>query len=206
MNAIKNWPRPLTPTEIRSFLGLSGYYRRFMDGFATIASPFTTLTQKSVKIEWSIACQRSFQFLKHWLTCVLVLTLPEYNKGFIVYCDAARVGMGYVLIQHGNVITYASRQLKVHERNYPSYDLRLATVVVALKIWRHYLYGVHVDVHTDHKSLQYVFTQKKLNLRQRRWLELLKDYGMSVLYHPDKANVVADALSRMTMGSVSHLD
>ena len=110
-----------------------------------------------------------------------------------------------VLMQHGKPIAYVSRKLKVHERNYPTHDLELAVVVFALKIWRHYLYGVHVDVFTNHKSFKYVFTQKELNLRQRRWLELLKDYEMSVLYHPDKANVVAEALSRMTMGSVSHL-
>ena len=110
-----------------------------------------------------------------------------------------------MLMQHGKVIAYASRKLKVHERNYPTHDLELASVVFALKIWRHYLYGVHVDVYTDHKSIHYVFTQKELNLRQIRWLELLKDYDMSVLYHPDKDNVVADALSRMTMGSVSNI-
>ena len=94
----------------------------------------------------------------------------------------------------------------MHERNYPAHDLELAVVVFALKIWRHYLYGVHVDVYTDHKSIQYVFTQKELNLRQRRWLELLKHYDMSVLYHPGKDNVVADALSCMTLGSVSHVE
>ena len=100
-------------------------------------------------------------------------------------------GLGCVLMQHGKVIAYASRQLKTHEKNYPTHDLELAAVVFALKIWRHYLYGVHVDVFTDHKSLQYVFTHKDLNLRQRRWLELLKEYDMSVMYHPGKANVVA---------------
>ncbi|WMV58185.1 hypothetical protein MTR67_051570 [Solanum verrucosum] len=99
-------------------------------------------------------------------------------------------------MQNGKVIAYASRQLKVHEKNYPTHDLELAVVVFALKIWRHYLYGVHVDIFTDHKSLQYVFTQKELNLRLRRWLKLLKDYDMSIRYHPGKANVVADALSR----------
>ena len=115
------------------------------------------------------------------------------------------MGLGCVLIQHGKVVVYASRQLKVHE-NYPTHYLELASVVFALKIWRHYLYGVHVDVHTDQKSIQYVFTQKELNLQQRRMLELLNDYDMSVLYHPDKANVVADALCRITMGSVPHVD
>ena len=110
-------------------------------------------------------------------------------------------------MQEKNVIAYASRQLKVHERNYPTHDLELAAVVFALKQWRHYLYGVKCEVYTDHRSLQYVFTQKYLNLRQRRWMELLKDYDITILYHPRKANVVADALSRKaeSMGSLAHL-
>ena len=114
--------------------------------------------------------------------------------------------MGYVLMKNGKVTACASRQLKIHERNYPTHDLELVVVVFALKIWRHYLYGVHVDIFTDHKSLQYVFTYKELNLRQRSCLELLKDYEMIILYHPGKANMVVDALSRMTMGSTTHVE
>ena len=109
-------------------------------------------------------------------------------------------------MQHWKVVAYESRQFKVTKKNYPAHDLQLAAVVFAFKIWRHYLYGVHVDVYTDHKSLQYVFTQKNLNLRQIRLLELFKDYDMSVIYNPGKANVVADGLSRMTVGSVSHVE
>ena len=108
-------------------------------------------------------------------------------------------------MQHGKVIVYASRQLKPHEKNCPTYDLELASVVFAFKIWRHYLYRIHVDLFTDHKSLQYVFIKKYLNLHQRRWLELLKDYDMSVLYHPGKENVVTDSFSRVSMGSVTHV-
>ena len=107
-------------------------------------------------------------------------------------------------MQDGKVIAYASRQLKIHEKNHPTHDLELAVVVFVLKLLRNYLYGVHVDVFTDYRSLQYVFTQRKLDLRQRGLLELLKDYDMSVHYHPGKANVVADALSRLSMGNVSH--
>ena len=109
-------------------------------------------------------------------------------------------------MQHGKLIAYASMKLKVHEKNSPTHDLDLDDVVFALKLWRYYLYGVNVDVFTKHKSLQYMFTQKELNLRQRRWLEFLKDYDMSVLYHPGIDNVVADTLSRMTMGSVYHVE
>ncbi|WMV32801.1 hypothetical protein MTR67_026186 [Solanum verrucosum] len=183
-DVIRNWPRPLTPSDIRSFLGLAGYYRRFVNGFSSIASSMTKLTQKKAKFEWTDECERSFQTLKDKLVSAPILSLPDGLEGFVVYCDASRVGLGCVLMQNGKVIAYASRQLKVHEKNYPTHDLELAAVVFSLKIWRHYLYGVHVDVFTDHKSLQYVFTQKDLNLRQRRWLEFLKDYDMSVHYHP----------------------
>src|SRR5687767_13304654 len=181
-------------------------YRRFVEGFSSISSPLTKLTQKKEKFQWSLDCEKSFQELKDRLTKAPVLTLPEGSDGFVVYCDASKIGLGCVLMQNGKVIAYASRQLKVHERNYPTHDLELAAVVFALKNWRHYLYGIHVDVFTDHKSLQYVFTQKDLNIRQRRRLELLKDYDMSVLYHLGKANVVADPLSRLSMGSTSHIE
>ncbi|KAH0776452.1 hypothetical protein KY290_007863 [Solanum tuberosum] len=196
IEAVPNWPRPTSPTDIRSFLGLAGYYRRFVEGFSSIASPLTRLTQKTMKFQWSEACEKSFQELKKRLITAPVLTLPEGTQGFVVYYDASRVGLGFVLMQNGKVIAYASRQLKVHEKNYPTHDLELAVVVFDLKIWRHYLYGVYVDIFTNHKSLQYVLTQKELNLRQRRWLELLNDYDLSILYHPGKANVVADSLSR----------
>ena len=163
----------------------------------------TRLTQKAAKFQWTDACERSFQLLKDKLTTAPVLTLPEGPDGYVIYCDASGVGLGCVLMQHGKVIAYASRQLRKHEKNYPTHDLELAVVVHALKIWRHYLYGVHVDIYTDHKSLQYIFKQKELNLRQRRWLELLKDYDVDILYHPGKENVVADALSRKSMGSLT---
>ena len=125
MEVVKNWPRPLNPTDIRSFLGLASYYRRFVKGFSTIASPLTTLTQKISKFEWLEPCEESFQLLKDRLTSAPVLTLREGTNGFVVYCDASRVGLGCVLMQHGKVIAYASRQLKPHEKNYPTHDLEL---------------------------------------------------------------------------------
>nr|GFD02838.1 reverse transcriptase [Tanacetum cinerariifolium] len=124
------------------------------------------------------------------------LTLPSGSGGFQIYSDASKKGLGCVLMQHRNVIAYASRQLKPYEVNYPTHDLELAAVVFALKIWRHYLYGESCDIFTDHKSLKYIFTQRDLNKRQRRWLELLKDYDTNIQYHLGKANVVTDALSR----------
>ncbi|GKA04294.1 putative nucleotidyltransferase, ribonuclease H [Tanacetum coccineum] len=149
IESIKDWESPKTPTEIRQFLGLAGYYRRFIEGFSKIAKPMTKLTQKSA-----------------------------------------------VLMQKEKVIAYASRQLKIHEKNYTTHDLELGAVVFALKMWRHYLYGTKCVVFTDHKSLQHILDQKELNMRQRRWLELLSDYDCELRYHPGKANVVADALSR----------
>jgi hypothetical protein len=124
-----------------------------------------------------------------------VLIMPDIHKGFDVYCDASQLGLGCVLMQEGKVIAYASRQLRKHEKNYPTHDLELAVVVHALKIWRHYMIGNKCKIFTDHKSLKYIFTQKELNLRQRRWIELIKDYDLEIQYHLGKANVVADALS-----------
>ncbi|WMV08289.1 hypothetical protein MTR67_001674, partial [Solanum verrucosum] len=181
IEAVEQWPRPTAPKDIKSFLGLASYYRRFVEGCSSIASPLTKLTQKNVKFQWSNEC------------CV-------------IYCDASRVGLSCVLMQRGKLIAYTSRQLKVHEKNYPTHYLELAAVVFSLKILRHYLYGVHVDAFIDHTTLQYVFTQKELNLRQRRWLEFLKDHEMNVLYHPSKAKVVLDALSRLSMRSIAHVE
>ena len=134
----------------------------FVEGFSSIASPLTRLTQKEVIFQWSDKCEVSFQRLKTLLTTAPILTLPVEGEGFVVYCDASRVGLGCVLMQKGRVIAYASRQLKVHEKNYPIHDLDLASVLFALKIWRHYLYGVHCEVFTDHRSLQYIFNRRDL--------------------------------------------
>ena len=196
IEAVKNWPRPASVSEVRSFLGLASYYRRFVEGFSKIAVPLTELTRKSVRFSWSDRCEASFQELKQRLITALVLSLPGENEKFVVYYDASKMGLGCVLMQEGRVIAYASRQLKEYEQRYPTHDLELAAVVFALKIWRHYLYGEKCEIYTDHKSLKYFFTQKELNMRQRRWLELVKDYDCEILYHPGKANVVADALSR----------
>ncbi|KAL0551527.1 hypothetical protein IC582_010616 [Cucumis melo] len=200
IEAVTGWTRPSTVSEVRSFLGLAGYYRRFVENFSRIATPLTQLTRKGVPFVWSKACEDSFQTLKQKLVTAPVLTVPDGSGSFVIYSDASKKGLGCVLMQQGKVVAYASRQLKSHEQNYPTHDLELAAVVFALKIWRHYLYGEKIQIFTDHKSLKYFFTQKELNMRQRRWLELVKDYDCEILYHPGKANVVADALSR----KVSH--
>ncbi|GKA20387.1 reverse transcriptase domain-containing protein [Tanacetum coccineum] len=196
IEAVKNWKAPTTPSEIRSFLGLAGYYRRFIANFSKIAKPLTSLTQKNKKYEWGVEQEEAFQTLKNNLCDAPILSLPDGVEDFIVYCDASNQGLGCVLMQRGKVIAYASRQLKIHEKNYTTHDLELGAVVFALKTWRHYLYGTKSVIYTDHKSLQHIFDQKELNMRQRRWIELFSDYECEIRYHPGKANVVADALSR----------
>ncbi|GJS84077.1 putative reverse transcriptase domain-containing protein [Tanacetum coccineum] len=196
IESIKDWTSPKSPTEIRQFLGLAGYYRRFIEGFSKIAKPMTKLTQKKVKFEWGDKQEAAFQLLKQKLCSAPILALPEGSEDFIAYCDASKKGLGAVLMQREKVISYASRQLKIHEKNYTTHDLELGAVVFALKIWRHYLYGTKCTVFTDHKSLQHILDQKELNMRQRRWLELFSDYDFDIRYHSGKANFIADALSR----------
>jgi hypothetical protein len=145
--------------------------------------------------------------LNERLTSAPVLALPSGTEGFVIYTDASKRGLGCVLMQHGRVIAYASRQLKSHDVNYPVHDLELAAIVFALRVWRHYLYGTQVQIFTDHKSLKYLMSQKELNMRQRRWVKLIKDYDCVIDYHHDKANVVVDALSRkgkIVMNDVEH--
>ncbi|KAK1617062.1 hypothetical protein QYE76_022579 [Lolium multiflorum] len=197
IKTVAEWKAPTTQTEVRAFLGLAGYYRRFVDGFPSIERPMTQLLKKEKKFEWTDKCEESFQKLKSRLTSAPILIMPDITKPFDVYCDASKIGLGCVLMQEGKVISYLSRQLKQHEKNYPTHDLELEAVVLALKVWRHYLMGNRCEIYSDHKSLKYIFTQKELNMRQRRWIELIKDYDMEIHYHPGKANVVVDALSRL---------
>ncbi|GJV52978.1 putative nucleotidyltransferase, ribonuclease H [Tanacetum coccineum] len=187
---------PRTLSEVRSFLRLAGYYRWFIENFSKIAKSLTVLTQKSKTFDWGEEQEGAFQTLKDKLCNAPVLALPDGLKDFMVYCDASGLGLGCVLMQRGKVIAYASRQLKIHEKNYTTHDLELGAVVFAIKTWRHYLYGTKSVIYTDHMSLQHIFSQKELNMRQRRRTELFSDYDCEICYHPGKANVVADALSR----------
>jgi len=192
---VLNWKTLESVSEIRSFLGLAGYYRQFVPKFSKIARPMTELLKKGVRFSWDDKCEQAFQTLRKLLTSAPVLAQPDITRPFNVYCDASGTGLGCVLMQNQRVIAYASRALRRHEENYATHDLELAAVVHALKIWRHYLLGNPVHIYSDHKSLKYIFTQSDLNLRQRRWLELIKDYDLEIHYHPGKANVVADVLS-----------
>ena len=143
VEVVVEWDVPtyVNVTEVRSFLGMVGYYRRFMEGFSRITQPLTNLTKKNVKFVWGDDCEQSFQELKRRLTSAPILTIPSGDEGFMVYTDASRKGLGCVLMQEGKVIAYVSRQLKSYELNYPTHNLELVAIVFALKIWRHYLYG-----------------------------------------------------------------
>jgi hypothetical protein len=200
VEAVSKWKQPSNISEVRSFLGMAGYYRCFIKGFSSIERPMTELLNKDNKFMWNPKCEESFQIIKKKLTTAPVLTLPDIHQNFVIFCDASRQGLGCVLMQNEKVIAYASRLLKPHEQNYPTHDLELAAIVHALKIWRHYLIGNKCHIFTYHKSLKYIFTQPDLNLCQRRWLELIKDYDIEIHYHPEKANVVADTLSRKPFG------
>ncbi|GAU37258.1 hypothetical protein TSUD_319120 [Trifolium subterraneum] len=172
VEAVLNWERPRTISEVRSFLGLAGYYQRFILGFSEIALPLTPLTRKGASFVWDETCENSFNLLKK-LTSAPVLVIPDPDKKYVVYCDASNKGLGCVPMQEA--------------------------IIFALKIWRHHLYGVQFALYSDHKSLRYLFDQKELNMRQRRWMEYLKDFDFEFSYHPGKANVVAGALSRKAL-------
>ncbi|GJU51511.1 putative reverse transcriptase domain-containing protein [Tanacetum coccineum] len=178
IEAVKNWKAPTTSSKIRSFLGLAGYYRRFIANFSKIAKPLTSLTHKNQKYVWGMEQEEAFQTLKNNLCDAPILSLPDGVEDFI---------------------------LKIHEKNYTTLDLELEVVVFALKIWRHYLYGTKSVIYTDHKSLQHIFDQKELNMRQRRWIKLFRDYECEICYHLSKANVVADVLSRKEQVKPKHV-
>ena len=156
VEAVMSWERPKLVFEIRSFLGLAGYYMRFIEDFFGLAAPKTRLTRKEVKFDWDDRCEEAFQELKRRLTTTPILIVSDRGQGYTVYCDASRAGLGCILMQSRRVVAYGSRQLKNHEQNYPTYDMELEAVVFALKIWHHYLYGEQFEVYSDHKSLKYM--------------------------------------------------
>jgi hypothetical protein len=180
---VLSWNVPMSVGDIRSFLGLVGYYRRFIKGFSKIRKPMIELLEKEKKFMWTPAYEACFQELKKRLTTAPILVMPDMERSFSIYCDALGEGLGCVLMEDGHVVAYASRQLRKHEVNYLTHDLELVAVVHVLKIWWHYLMGKRCELYTDHKSLRYIFTQVNLNHRQRRWLELIKDYNLGINYH-----------------------
>jgi hypothetical protein len=153
---ILKWKPLTTVHQVRSFLGLAGYYRRFILDFSKIVKPITSLLKNDTKFDWSSKCNEAFEQLKVLLTTAPVLAQPDIEKPFDVYYDASGSGLGCVLMQEGRVIAYASRQLRRHEEHYPTHDLELAAVVHVLKIWHHYLMGNIFHIYTNHKSLKYI--------------------------------------------------
>jgi hypothetical protein len=166
---VLDWEPPKSIHQVRSFLGLAGYYRRFILNFYKILKPITELLKKCTNYVWSKECDDAFQTLKKLLTTSPVLAQPDIAKPFDIYCDASGTGLRCVLMQEGRVILYSSWQLRRHEERYPTHDLELAAMVMSLRTWRHYLLRNVVHIYTDHKSLKYIFTQPDLNMRQRRW-------------------------------------
>ena len=205
VEVVMSWERLKTVFEIRSFLGLAGYYKRFIEDFSRLAVPMTRLTWKEVKFVWDDSCERAFQELKRRLTSAPILIVQERGQRYTVYYDASKDGLGCVLMQSRKVMAYGSRKLNNQEQNKPTHDMELAVVVFALNIWHHYLYGEQFEVFSDHKSLKYIFTQRDLNMRQRRWMDFLEDYDFTLHYHPCKANVVADALSQKSQGVLASI-
>ena len=203
--AVMSWERQKSVFEIRSFLRLVGYYRRFILDFSRLATPMTKLTRKEVKFEWNDLCEEAFQELKRRLTSAPILIVLERGQRYTMYCDASKDGLGYVLMQSHRVVAYGSRQLKNHKQSYLTHDMELVAIFFALKAWRHHLYGEKFEVFLDHKTLKYIFTQQDLNMRQHRWMEYLEDYEFTLHYHPGKANVVADALSQKSPGVLASI-
>jgi hypothetical protein len=189
-----DWKPSTSVHQMRSFLGLIGYYQRFIPNFSKIAKPITKLLKKGKKCVCSPDFDEAFLTLK-LLTTSSVLVQPDITKSFDVYCDASGTDLGCILMQDGQVISYSSRQLRRYKEHYPTHDLVLTAVVMTLKIWQHYLLGIMVHIYTNHKSLKYIFTHPDLNMRQRRWIELIKDCELELHYHLGKKIVVADVLS-----------
>ena len=177
-------------------MGITSYYQRFIEGFSRIANPITSLQKKGKKFEWNQKCEESFKKLKILLTTALILRIVDPNKDFLVCTESCNDGLGGVLTQEEHVIAYESRNLKIHEKNYATYDLELAAVIHALKMWRHNLIGRKFMLMIDNKGLKYLLDQPNLNARKTRWLAFLSEYDFEIQHIKGKENKVADALSR----------
>jgi hypothetical protein len=196
IEAIRGWPTPKNVSDVRYFMGLASYYRRFIVGFSKISHPITSLQKRGTKFEWTLKCEMNFNLLKELLTSALVLNIFDPNECFVVCTDACKKGLGGVLMRNGNVIGYESRKLKEHERNYATHDLKLASIVHALRMWRHYLMGKKFKLRKDHIGLKYRFEQPTLNAKETRWLEFLSEYYLDIMHIKGKEDKVVDALSR----------
>ena len=183
-------------TDVPSFMGIIGYYRRFIEGFSRIANPITSLQKKGNKFKWNQKCEESFNKLKTLLTIAPILRIVDPNKDFVVCTYACNDGLGGVLTQEGHVIAYKSMKLKIHEKNYATYDLELAAVIHALKMWHHHLIRRKFMLMINNKGLKYLFDQPNLNARKTRWLAFLNEYDFKIQHIKGKENKVVDALIR----------
>jgi hypothetical protein len=199
-DAIRDWPTPTNTTQLRSFLGLANFYRRFVPNYATVALPLTDLLKDNVSFQWTPQEESAFQALKTALTSTPVLRLPDPDAEFLVTTDASDFAIGATLSQKGGdgerPIAFDSRNLLPAERNYPTHEKELLAIVNALKVWRAYLDGRPFTVITDHAPLKYLHSQKQLSQRQARWLETLQSFDFKIEYRPGRNNIVADTLSR----------
>ena len=196
IEAIQGWPVPTTITQVRSFLGLAGFYRRFVKDFSTIAAPLHELTKKGVSFSWGKAQEHSFHMLKDKLTHAPLLQLPDFNKTFELECDASGIGMGGVLLQEGKPVAYFSEKLSGPMLNYSTYDKELYALVRTLETWQHYLWPKEFVIHSDHESLKHIRSQGKLNRRHAKWVEFIESFPYVIKHKKGKENVIADALSR----------
>jgi hypothetical protein len=196
IEAFREWSAPKNVTDLRSFMGIAGYYKIFIEGFSKITHPITSLQRKGVKFQWTLVCERSFQHLKQLLTSAPILRIADPNEDFIVCTNACNEGLGGVLIQNGFVICYESRKLTEHEINYATHDLELVAIVHALRKWRHYLMGKRFELRTYHNGLRYLFDQPNINVKKSIWLEFLSEYDFDIKNIKGKENKVANALKK----------
>ena len=196
VRAIKEWPKPKNASEVRSFHGLAGFYRRFIKDFSTIAAPLNELVKKNVGFVWGDAQEHAFNELKNKLCNAPLLALPNFEKTFEIECDASGIGIGAVLMQDQRPLMYFSEKLSGAALKYPTYDKELYALVRALQTWQHYLWPKEFVIHTDHESLKHLKGQDKLNRRHAKWVEFIETFPYVIKYKQGKENVVADALSR----------
>jgi hypothetical protein len=195
VKAIQGWPRPQTITQVRSFLGLAGFYHRFVKDFSTIAAPLNELTKKGVPFAWAKAQENAFNMLKDKLTHASLLQLPDFNKTFELECDASGIGLGGVLLQEGKPVAYFSEKLSGPILNYSTYDKELYALVRTLETWQHYLWPKEFVIHSDHESLKHLCSQGKLNRRHAKWVQFIESFPYVIKHKKGKENIIADALS-----------
>jgi hypothetical protein len=196
VEAIQGWPIPKTITQVWSFLGLAGFYRRFVKDFSTIAAPLNALTKKEVPFSWGTTQENAFTMSKDKLTHAPLLQLPDFNKTFEVECDASGIGLGGVLLQDGKPIAYFSEKLSRSVLNYSTYDKELYALVRPLETWQHYLWPKEFVIHSDHESLKHIRSQRKLNRRHAKWVEFIESFPYVIKHKKGKEKIIADALSR----------